>query len=181
MKESHTDKIDWSAWLAEYGSRLLLYARQLCRSEASAADITQSALIQLTHAVESGAITGSSSQWIAYAHTVIRHKAIDEGRRIQVRDVYAAKQQETLKEGKEETPWLSCSADLEYLRKRLEGLLKELSPEYAEVVVLHIWNEFTFQQIADMTETKLATITSRYRYALKAMRNLLEDNPIDYK
>ncbi|MBQ5665956.1 MAG: hypothetical protein IIV41_08865, partial [Akkermansia sp.] len=32
--DAATERIDWSAWLAEYGSPLLLYARQQCRSEA---------------------------------------------------------------------------------------------------------------------------------------------------
>lgn len=171
--------IDWSAWLAEYGSQLLLYARQQCRSEADAEDVLQDALVQLVHAVEGGSFTGTRDQWRAYAYTAIRHLAMDRGRREQVRRNYAAAQQEHMREGEEETPWLSSAADDEYLRARMESMLRNLAPEFAEVVVLHIWGEHTFQQIADMTGNKLATITSRYRYALQAMRRELESNPIE--
>lgn len=171
--------IDWSAWLAEYGSQLLLYARQQCRSEADAEDVLQDALVQLVHAVEGGSFTGSQDQWRAYAYTAIRHLAMDRGRREQVRRHYATAQQETLREGVEETPWLSSAADDEYLRCRLESMLRQLPPEFAEVVVLHIWGEHTFQQIADITGNKLATITSRYRYALQMLRKELEANPIE--
>lgn len=173
-------RIDWSAWLAEYGPRLLIYARQQCRSEADAEDVMQDALVQLVHAVEGGSFTGTHAQWCSYAYTAIRHLAMDRGRHEQVRQRYAASQQETLQEGAEETPWLSSAADDEYLRKKIETLLRKLSPEFAEVVVLHIWGEHTFQQIADMTGNKLATITSRYRYALQALRKELETTPIDF-
>ncbi|MEE1265035.1 MAG: sigma-70 family RNA polymerase sigma factor, partial [Akkermansia sp.] len=105
--EPATERIDWSAWLAEYGSPLLLYARQQCRSEADAEDVLQEALVQLVHAVEGGSFTGSRDQWRAYAYTAIRHLAMDRGRREQVRRNYATAQQETLSEGVEETPWLS--------------------------------------------------------------------------
>lgn len=178
-KESAAVRIDWSAWLAEYGSQLLLYARQQCRSEADAEDVLQEALVQLVHAVEGGSFSGSQDQWRAYAYTAVRHLAMDRGRREQVRRNYATAQQETLREGVEETPWLSSAADDEYLREKLESLLRQLPAEFAEVVVLHIWGEHTFQQIADMTGNKLATITSRYRYALQTLRKELEANPIE--
>ena len=171
--------IDWSAWLAEYGPQLLLYARQQCRSEADAEDVLQDALVQLVHAVEGGTFTGAREQWRSYAYAAIRHLAMDRGRRETVRRNYAVAQQEHLREGEEETPWLSCAADDEYLRARMETLLRNLAPEFAEVVVLHIWGEHTFQQIADMTGNKLSTITSRYRYALQALRKELEANPIE--
>jgi RNA polymerase sigma-70 factor (ECF subfamily) len=157
----------------------LLYARQQCRSEADAEDVLQDALVQLVHAVEGGSFTGTRDQWRAYDYTAIRHLAMDRGRREQVRRNYAAAQQEHMREGGEETPWLSSAADDEYLRARMESMLRNLAPEFAEVVVLHIWGEHTFQQIADMTGNKLATITSRYRYALQAMRRELESNPIE--
>lgn len=173
------DRIDWSAWLAEYGSQLLLYARHQCRSDADAEDVLQEALVQLVRAVEGGSFTGARDQWRAYAYTAIRHLAMDRGRREQVRRNYATAQQETLREGVEETPWLSSAADDEYLRAKLESMLRQLSPEFAEVVVLHIWGERTFQQIAEMTGNKLSTITSRYRYALQSLRKELEENPIE--
>ena len=177
--DSADSRIDWSSWLAENGSQLLLYARQQCRSEADAEDVLQEALVQLVHAVEGGSFSGTRDQWRSYAYTAIRHLAMDRGRREQVRRNYATAQQETLSEGVAETPWLSSAADDEYLRERLESMLRELPPEHAEVVVLHIWGDHTFQQIADMTGNKLSTITSRYRYALQALRKAIESNPIE--
>ncbi|MBR5196367.1 MAG: sigma-70 family RNA polymerase sigma factor [Akkermansia sp.] len=172
-------RIDWSAWLDEYGSQFLLYARQQCRNESDAEDVMQDALVQLVRVVESGSFTGTQDQWRAYVFTAIRHLAMDLGRRMSVRRTYETAQQEHMSEGEEETPWLSCAADNEYLRVRIESMLRKLSPEKAEVVVLHIWGELTFQQIADVTGNKLSTITSRYRYALEDLRKALGDNSIE--
>ena len=47
------------------------------------------------------------------------------------------------------------------------------------MVVLKIWDGLTFQQIADNTGVPLPTVCSRYRYALKKMREELEMNPIE--
>lgn len=171
--------VDWAAWLREYGARLLLYARQQTRTEADAEDVMQEALVQLVHAVDSGNFKGENSQWLSYTYTAIRHQAMDKGRREEVRKQYAEHEQEGMQEGEPDEPWLHCAADDEYLRERVEGLLKSLPKEYAEVIILKIWGEHTFQEIADMTATKLPTITSRYRYAMQAMRKALEENPIE--
>ena len=170
---------DWSAWLDENGAKLLLYARQQTRREADAEDVLQEALVQLVQAVESGSFQGGPEQWPSYAYTAIRHLAMDRGRREEVRRSYAARQQEFLSEGEEDCPWLACAADSEYLRRRVEALLRSLSKEMAEVVILRIWGEHSFREIAEMTHTNLSTITSRYRYAMQALRKELEDNPIE--
>lgn len=177
--DSAETRVDWNAWLAEFGPQLRLYARQQCRRDADAEDVLQEALMQLVHAVSMGSFTGTREQMCAYAYTAIRHLAADRGRREQVRHNYANSQQEILREGAEETPWLNSSADDEYLRNRLERTLRKLKPEFAEVVVLHIWGERTFQEIADITGNKLSTVTSRYRYALLDMRKDLESDPIE--
>lgn len=175
---AESGKINWESWLDDHGSRLLLYARQQTRSEADAEDVLQEALVQLVRAVESGDFRGGEGQWYAYALTAIRHRAMDAGRRAQVRRNYVEAQQNSKEGICEETPWLSCGADDEYLRQQVEKLLRKLPPEFAEVVVLKIWDGLTFQQIADTTGVPMPTVCSRYRYALKKMREELELNPI---
>lgn len=174
-----SDCVDWNAWLDAHGGCLLLYARQQTRSEADAEDVLQEALVQLVQAVEKGDFRGGESQWVPYALTAIRHLAMDFGRRAEVRKNYASSDRAWESGVWEETPWLTSASDSAWLRQQVEGLLRSLPPEFAEVIVLRIWEELTFQQIADVTHTPLPTITSRYRYAIRRMRNELERNPID--
>lgn len=175
---AESGKIHWESWLDDHGSRMLLYARQQTRSEADAEDVMQEALVQLVRAVESGDFRGNEGQWYAYALTAIRHRAMDAGRRAQVRRNYAEAHKDSGEGVCEETPWLSCGADDEYMRQQVEKLLRKLPPEFAEVVVLKIWDGLTFQQIADTTGAPMPTVCSRYRYALKKMREELELNPL---
>ena len=173
------EPVDWALWLDAYGSRLLLYARQQCRTESDAEDVMQEALMQLVRVVESGEFKGVAEQWPSYVYTAIRHLAMDRGRKEEVRRGYEEKVKASMEESSDDAPWLTSAADDEYLRGRIEALLRNIPQEFAEVIILKIWGEQTFQQIADATGTPLSTITSRYRYGLQAMRRELEENPID--
>ncbi len=173
-------RVDWSAWLKEFGPQLFLYARQQARSEADAEDIMQDALVQLVRAVEGGNFNGERSKWPSYVYTAIRHLAMDRGRREEAR----TRNLQRFRDGMEPEqceypePWLRSSSDDEHLRRQMEALLRTLPAEFSEVVVLRIWGEYTFQQIADMTFTNLSTVTSRYRYAMQALRKKLSTNPL---
>lgn len=51
--------------------------------------------------------------------------------------------------------------------------LRSLPTVQAEVVVLKIWEEMTFSQIAEILEVKPDTAASRYRYAMKKLSRRL--------
>ncbi len=171
--------VDWAAWLKEFGPRLFLYARQQARSEADAEDIMQDALVQLVRAVEGGSFQGERSKWPSYVYAAIRHLAMDRGRREEVRERNLQRFREGMEAVEYSEPWLQSSSDDEHLRLQMEALLRTLPAEFAEVVLLRIWGEHTFQQIADMTFTNLSTVTSRYRYAMQALRKKLSENPLE--
>ncbi len=172
------ERVDWAAWLKEFGPRLFLYARQQARSEADAEDIMQEALVQLVRAVEGGSFNGERSKWPSYVYTAIRHLAMDRGRREEAQSRNLQRFRDGMEAEEYPEPWLQSSHDDEQLRLQMEALLRTLPGEFAEVVVLRIWGEHTFQQIADMTFTNLSTVTSRYRYAMQALRKKLTDTPL---
>lgn len=58
-------------------------------------------------------------------------------------------------------------------RAAIEGALQRIPPEQREVLVLKIWGELTFDQIARELELSPNTVASRYRYALAALRREL--------
>jgi RNA polymerase sigma-70 factor (ECF subfamily) len=55
----------------------------------------------------------------------------------------------------------------------LQNALKELPDEQRETVFLKVWSGMTLLEIAAVTETPLNTVASRYRYALKKLRERL--------
>jgi RNA polymerase sigma-70 factor (ECF subfamily) len=58
-------------------------------------------------------------------------------------------------------------------REAIEAALRDLPPEQREVLVLKIWGELTFEQIAAQLGLPPNTAASRYRYALAALREVL--------
>lgn len=166
---------DWESWLAEHGDRLLLYARQRTACEADAEDVLQSSLIKLVQVVRSGEFRKGRSEWAAFVISCIRHSAADLSRsrmRRQATAYAAAAEQSPVYES---CPWLSSPADAEHRRRRIEQVLRRMRPDYAEVVMLHVWQGLSFRSIADITGENPATIASRYRAALRIFRQQLHD------
>jgi RNA polymerase sigma factor (sigma-70 family) len=58
-------------------------------------------------------------------------------------------------------------------RLALERAVRELPPEQREVIHLHVFEGWTFQQVADASGESINTVAARYRYALARMRQTL--------
>lgn len=63
-------------------------------------------------------------------------------------------------------------------RAAIEGALRALPKEQAEVLVMRIWGELTFPQIAAALDAPINTVASRYRCALTRLREELAEEPI---
>jgi RNA polymerase sigma-70 factor, ECF subfamily len=154
---------DWQRWLDENGSRLLLFARQQCRFAADAEDVVQEAL------VESWNRTGAAGlPPLPLVFATIRRRAIDRARsddRRRVReDAHAV----------EDELWFDTGVADAELRGLVEAGMKDLKPEFREVVTLKVWGGLTFEEIASVLEIPANTAASRYRYGLEGLRNNLK-------
>jgi RNA polymerase sigma factor (sigma-70 family) len=58
-------------------------------------------------------------------------------------------------------------------RLALEKVIRELPPDQREVLHLHVFEGLTFQEIADLSAESINTISSRYRYAVTKLRQML--------
>lgn len=63
--------------------------------------------------------------------------------------------------------------EIEERHRAIWSALRKLPQEQREVVVLKIWEELTFAQIADVLSISLSTASSRYRYALEKLSHSL--------
>lgn len=61
----------------------------------------------------------------------------------------------------------------EELRRQVQQAMERLPPEQREVVYLKIWENLTFQQVAQRLEISINTAASRYRYATDKLERLL--------
>lgn len=154
----------WQTWLQTHGSRLLLCARQWTRSQADAEDVVQEAFVRYWR--HQRTLPGDA---MALLVTSVRRAAFDlarrEGRRT-ARDGRAGVAEEPVCA-------FECSLDGQERRAAVEEALARLPPEQREILVLKIWGELTFDEIAVSLALSPNTVASRYRYALTSLRNEL--------
>jgi RNA polymerase sigma-70 factor (ECF subfamily) len=160
---SHDDS--WKTWFQLYGPKLLLCARQWTRSVADAEDVVQEAFVRYwRHQRE---LPGEP---MALLVTSVRRAACDLARR----ETRRVAREEWADGGIEDrAPVFQTSLEADDRREVVEAAMRRLPPEQREVLVLKIWAELTFEQIAGELEISPNTAASRYRYALAALRKEL--------
>ncbi|HKB56629.1 MAG TPA: sigma-70 family RNA polymerase sigma factor [Lacunisphaera sp.] len=157
----------WKHWLDAHGPKLLLCARQWTRSFADAEDVVQEAFIRYWR--HQRQLPGDPQ---ALLITSIRRAALDQARR----EARRVAREEKSGGGLEEHSFMfdPQPGDDAERRQEIEAALQHLPVEQREVLVLKIWNELTFEQIAETLGIPPNTAASRYRYALAALRKELK-------
>ena len=92
---------------------------------------------------------------------------------------YAKGRRRATKDGADAESWLTIrgTGDQPYdLAEQLHLMLSRLPQAQREVVVLKVYREKTFQEIARLLDVSVNTVASRYRYGMEKLRNLLKDN-----
>jgi RNA polymerase sigma-70 factor (ECF subfamily) len=166
--QDHSEQ--WKEWLAEYGNRLLLFARQQSRSEADAEDVLQAALIK-TWKTHRGA---PNAQVVSLAYTNIRRCAIDLARSMDRRRL---RESEAFQQGGDLVSWFSLPED--DTSRALQVAMAKIPEKFREVITLKIWGEQTFDEIGNTLEISPNTAASRYRYGMDALRRCLSRESIE--
>ena len=156
----------WKHWLEAHGPKMLLCARQWTRSLADAEDVLQEAFVRYWR--HQRHLPGDR---LALLITSIRRAAFDQARRESRRRQREEKAGTGVDDG--ESYFVAQPGDDAERRQAIEAALQQLPVEQREVLVLKIWHEFTFEQIAQTLDIPPNTAASRYRYALAALRKEL--------
>ncbi len=164
MEDAHSDD-SWKTWFHLYGPKLLLCARQWTRSSADAEDVVQEAFVRFWKHQR-----GLPGEPMALLVTSVRRAAFDLARRNTRR---TAREERATDESDDRAPIFDAALDGDERRDAIEVALHRLPPEQREVLVLKIWGELTFEEVAHQLEVPPNTAASRYRYALAALRREL--------
>ena len=149
---------NWKTRFSELAPGLVLFARQWVRSQADAEDVVQEAFVRFwrrDHNID--------NRPLLYA--AVRSAALDLIRRAGRRarrenEVYSGMAQFS-------DPQFETIDDSQGV---LATSIDRLPHEQREVLVMKIWNELTFAEIAEALEISQNTAASRYRYALAALK-----------
>jgi RNA polymerase sigma-70 factor (ECF subfamily) len=153
---------NWRSCFSELAPGLLLFARQWVRSAADAEDIVQEAFVKFwrrNHDV--------GNRPLLYA--TVRSIALDFIRR----DSRRAKREANAFAETEQTTDPQFEFDNESQRA-LAAAMDCLPSDQREVLVMKIWNELTFAEIASALGISQNTAASRYRYALAGLKKTLQ-------
>jgi len=141
----------------KHGATLAAYACSCGLDHAAAEDVVQQLFLKML-----GEKTFAPQAPVAYLYRSTRNASLNLQR---------DRRRET--DLPDTEPWFihPNSSQVEVLT--LQKALQELPEEQKETVFLKIWSGMTLQEIAEVTETPLNTVASRYRYALEKLRDHL--------
>src|SRR6202030_1716577 len=161
MENVATDE-NWKTCFSQLAPRLLLFARQWARSSADAEDIVQEAFVRFWRKQHD-----ITNRGLLYA--TVRNIALAFLRRASRR----ARPESTAVSEMDQTVQPLFEIEDESQRA-LVAALDLLPRDQREVLVMKIWNELTFAEIASALEISQNTAASRYRYALAALKKNLQ-------
>ena len=162
------DRVAFEDLYARYRKSLYLYLLRSSSTEAEADDLYQEAWSRVIHAQE----RFSSGSFKAWLFRIARNLQIDNYRRQRLHLVADAAELETLPDPQPAPDEISHSDDC---GERLKQELQQLPPEQREAFLLKEESGLTLEQIAGMLGVGRETMKSRMRYALKRLRQMLED------
>jgi RNA polymerase sigma-70 factor (ECF subfamily) len=161
VMENFASHDDWKRCFYEIAPGLLLFARQWVHSAADAEDIVQEAFVKFwrrNHKIDNRALL----------YSAVRSIALDFIRRNSRR---ARREASAFGETEFSEPQFEIEDETQRaLAEAIDGLPRE----QREVLVMKIWNELTFAEIAGALGISQNTAASRYRYALAALKKMLQ-------
>jgi len=140
-------------------------ALSVTRQPAAAEDAVHDAAVRLIHKAEAPA--GDSA---AYVFRSVRNAAIDQVRRRQTQGL----QTEGLFADPAPGPYEQATGHEQ--RQRLMDAVNALPQAQREAIVMRIFGQLTFQQIADANQQPLSTVASRYQRGLTRLKQTMENS-----
>ena len=164
-----TDEEPWRVCYAQLAPKLVLFARQWVASVADAEDVVQTAFVKFwRHQPD------ARPEHYPLLYSAVRTSALDmirtDSRRGRREQVVASDPDEPFFDGTIEQ---NENSDI------INSALRHLPESQREVLVLRIWGELSFAEIANTLGDSINTVASRYRYALDALRRILK--PHEYE
>jgi RNA polymerase sigma-70 factor, ECF subfamily len=157
----------WRICYRQLAPKLLLCARQWVASPADAEDVVQAAFVKFWKRQPD-----AKPEHYPLLFATLRTTALDL-RRSQERRT-RRESDSSMEHLRDDAPFFDSTIEQREDAALIEAALKKLPSEQREVLVLKIWGELTFAQIAETLRVSANTVASRHRYGLEALRKTLK-------
>jgi RNA polymerase sigma-70 factor (ECF subfamily) len=142
----------------QYGPALLLFALAITGERSRAQDAVHHVFLRLLDHTDLRQALNPK----AYLFASVRNAALNDAK---------ARRREIAIES--ESVWFE-PPDRDYVGElNVRRLIRALPGDQREVMVLHLWGELTFAEIATVLDISSNTAASRYRYALTKLRDAI--------
>lgn len=159
----------------KYKDKIYTAIYMLVKDQFTAEDIFQDTFLKIIRTIKSGRYS-EQGKFLPWAMRVAHNLCMDHFRKIRQQI------QVTLSDGTDITDLLSGDDDIasSKIEKRqthqsIRDLIDQLPEEQKEVIVLRIYADMSFKQIADLTSVSINTALGRMRYGLINLRKMIED------
>lgn len=170
----------WRRCYREVGAKLLLYARQILQSDQftvgqEAEDVVQTAFVRFWRQHPN-----AQPEQYGLLFAAVRTAALDALRSSLRRarreesyslDILDFRDSATV-QGRRES-WFETSDDHKLRADRVQQALSNIPAEQREVIVMKVWGDLTFAQIADSLKESPNTVAARYRLGMNALKRKL--------
>lgn len=171
----HNLSREWKLWLAEHGSRLLLFARSWGKTREDAEDLVQDAILKMWH-YQKEENRGGGPPDLPLVFSTIRFAGLMLHRTEKRR---RKREEAILYLNDFEDVWLDPVMEDDEEAELLRDAVQELSDKLREVVIIKIWGGLSFAQISQVLAISPNTAASRYRYALEQLTHILKQRKVE--
>jgi RNA polymerase sigma-70 factor, ECF subfamily len=159
MNDDVSPQMNWLERLyEEQASKLVLYGRALGLSHSESEDVLQEVFVSLIKH------DSPPEQPVFYCLRAVRNRALNYRRTLWRR----------IQREMESAGWFETNPDESEQERVAMRCLADLPVEQREVIVLRIWNGYTYEEIGRLLDTSPNTVAGRYRYGLQKMRTVLK-------
>ena len=159
----------WNALFKRYQLPLYSYVFELLHDEQTSLDVVQEAFINAARHIGNLRQDDKFGSWL---FGIAHQKCLQRWRKTRPEEIPIDETDDGYADevaGPEEL----------LIRKEQEAAfmsnLEQLAPAHRSVLLLHFIEDFSLEEIAAITETRVGTVKSRLHYAKKAFKKLLEE------
>lgn len=159
--------------------RVYSYIYLIVRKKELAEDIFQDTFVKVINTLKKGQYY-EEGKFLPWVLRIARNLMIDHFRRVKKMPMV----QSVVNEDGEAMDIFSIlplvqpekeTMDAESLRKSMRGMVSVLPDEQKEVLMMRMYYDMSFKEIADMTQVSINTALGRMRYALLNLRKKMRD------
>ncbi len=166
-----------------YHTRIFNFIKKQVREQQIAEDLTQEVFMRLFRSLES---FDPERQLSSYLYKIAVNEIRRHYQKAAATQVFSLNEPVAEGEDVRERAELMPSEDEgpegevseKMTRRTLRTLIDRLPPEQKMVVLLKVYNELTFEEIAAVMDRPLSTVLSRMRYALQKLRRWMDEEGI---